>query len=160
MKLSAALILLLASAFACPSAARAQGGPTKPGAAAAEGLLISNEKQTWALYKSKDVKALAGLTSEDFYDIYPSGEVVDKKRYLQDVLETEVKDYSLGDFKVIMLNEAAAVVVYQAKVHAAVKEREIRSQVAVTSGWARRGGRWLNVFYRESVVELNGKRIL
>lgn len=157
MKLSIALTMLLASTLAglfMPSPPSTQVG------AAVEELLISNEKRTWELYKNKDVKALAELTSDDFYDIYPAGEVVDKKRYLQDVLEIEVKDYSLSDFKVIMLNEGAAVVVYKAQTHAFVKSKELKSEVAVTSGWARREGRWLNVFYRESVNELNGRRIL
>jgi hypothetical protein len=160
MRLFAALTLLLTYALACSPQASAQSIPAKSGVAAVEELLISNEKQTWALYQSKDVKRLAEMTAEDFYNIYPAGEVVDKKRYLQDVLETELKEYALSDFKVIMLNESAAIVVYRAKVRAAVKEREIRSQVAVTSGWARRGGRWLNVFYRESVLELDGRRLL
>lgn len=162
MRLFNALALLLALACAGPSAALAQGGTAAGTARAAsvEETLISNEKRTWELYKKKDVKGLAELTAEDYYDIYPSGEAVDKRRYLADVLETEVKDYSLSDFKVIVLNEAAAIVVYKAKVHGAVKEREIKSEVAVTSGWARRGGKWLNVFYRENVMELNGRRLL
>ena len=160
MRLLAALALLPALLFANSLEAPAQTDPARPEAASVEEELISKEKRTWELYQSKDVKALAELTSEDFYDIYPSGEVVDKKRYLQDVLEIEVKSYSLSDFKVIMLNEAAAIVVYKAQAHGVVKGRELKSEVAVTSGWARRGGRWLNVFYRESVLELNGKRIL
>jgi hypothetical protein len=151
MRLLAALTFLTATA---------QSGPAKSGDAAVEELLISKEKRTWELYKNKDVKALAELTSDDFYDIYPAGEVVDKKRYLQDVLEIDVKDYSLSDFKVIMLNEGAAVVVYKAKTHGVVRGRELKSEVAVTSGWARRGGKWLNVFYRENVLELDGRRIL
>ena len=160
MRLFAALTLLVASAFAGSLTALAQGGPARSNAASVEETLISNEKRTWELYKNKDVKGLAELTAEDYYDIYPTGEAVDKKRYLADVLETEVKDYALSDFKVIMLNDAAAIVVYKAKGHGAVKEREIRSQVAVTSGWARRGGKWLNVFYRENVLELDGRRLL
>lgn len=160
MRLLAALTLLPALLFANFLTAPAQNVPAKSEAASVEEELVSKEKRTWELYKNRDVKALAELTSEDFYDIYPAGEVVDKKRYLQDVLEIEVKDYSLSDFKVIMLNEAAAVVVYKAKTRALVKGRELKSEVAVTSGWARRDGRWLNVFYRENVLELNGKRIL
>lgn len=154
MRLLAALTLLTAFLFASFPSASAQG------AASVEEELVAKEKRTWELYQKKDLKALAELTSEDFYNIYPAGEVVDKKRYLQDVLETEVKDYALSDFKVIMLNEGAAIVVYKARPHAVVNAREIKSEVAVTSGWARRGGRWLNVFYRESVLELNGKRLL
>jgi hypothetical protein len=154
MRLLAALTLLTAFLFVSFIKAQAQE------AASVEEELIAKEKRTWELYQKKDLKALAELTSEDFYDIYPAGEVVDKKRYLQDVLEIEVKDYSLSDFKVIMLNEGAAVIVYKARPHAVVSGRELKSEVAVTSGWAKRGGRWLNVFYRESVLELNGRRLL
>ena len=161
MRLFAALALLMTALFAVAPEVRAQGGAAKARAAAAvEETLIANEKRTWALYQKKDVKGLAELTAEDYYDIYPAGEAVDKKRYLADVLETEVKDYALSDFKVIMLNDAAAIVVYKAKVHGAVKEREVRSEVAVTSGWAKRGGRWLNVFYRENALEVDGRRLL
>lgn len=160
MRTSAALILLLTLTFVRAPGAAAQGGASSSKNAAVERLLISNEKRTWELYKKRDVKGLAELTAEDYYDIYPDGEAVDKKRYLADVLETEVKDYALSDFKVIMLNASAAVVVYRAKVHAMSKDREIKSEVAVTSGWARRGGRWLNVFYRENALEVNGRRLL
>ena len=160
MRLLAALTLLHALLFANIPAAPAQSGPAKPDAPAVEEELISKERRTWELYKKKDVEALAELTSEDFYDIYPAGEVVGKKQYLQDVLDIDVKDYSLSDFKVVMLNEGAAIVVYKARVHGVVKGRDLKSEVAVTSGWARREGRWLNVFYRENALELNGKRIL
>ena len=161
MKMFAALIrLAAASAFAAPPSARAQGGAAAKGAASVERTLISNERRTWELYKNKDVKGLAELTAEDYYDIYPTGEGVDKKRYLADVLETEVRDYALSDFKVVMLNEAAAVVVYRARVHGVVGGREIKSEVAVTSAWARRGGKWLNVFYRENALEVDGRRLL
>ena len=160
MRLLAALTLLPALLFANAPAAHAQSGPAKPDAASVEAELISKERRTWELYQKKDVKALAELTSEDFYDIYPAGEVVGKKQYLQDVLEIDVNDYSLSDFKVVMLNEGAAIVVYKARVNGVVKGRELKSEVAVTSGWARREGRWLNVFYRENALELNGKRIL
>lgn len=159
MRTFAAAALILLCALACAPTAGARGGAAAKNAAV-ERLLISNEKRTWELYKNRDVKGLAELTAEDYYDIYPDGEAVDKRRYLADVLETEVKDYSLSDFKVIMLNASAAIVVYRAKVHGVVGGREIRSEVAVTSGWARRGGRWLNVFYRENASEVNGRRLL
>lgn len=160
MRTSAALILLLTLTFACAPDVTAQGGASVTKNAAVERLLVSNERRTWELYKNRDVKGLAELTAEDYYDIYPDGEAVGKQRYLADVLETEVKDYSLSDFKVIRLNASAAIVVYRAKVRAAVKGREISSEVAVTSGWARRGGRWLNVFYRENALEVDGRRLL
>jgi Domain of unknown function (DUF4440) len=161
MRLFVAAVLVLSSTLLGASGARAQGGAG--GAvkgAAVERVLVSNEKRTWELYKNRDVKGLAELTAEDYYDIYPDGEAVDKKRYLADVLETEVKEYALSDFKVVMLNASAAIVVYRARVHGVVGGREIKSEVAVTSGWARRGGKWLNVFYRENALEVDGRRLL
>lgn len=157
------LPLLLAAALAGPRPAAAQQRRPKPAktrAAAVAELLVENEKRTWALYQSKDVKGLAALIGDDYYDVYPTGEAVDKKRYLADVAGTDVKDYELSGFEVRMLNEAAAVVVYRARVHASVGGREVKSVVAVTSAWARRGGRWLNVFYRENAVEVDGRRLL
>lgn len=160
MRLLAALTLLPALLFANFLKAPAQCGPARPVAASVEEELVSKEKRTWELYKNRDVRALAEFTGDDFYAVYPAGEAVGKKRYLQDVLETEVKDYSLSDFKVVMLNEGAAIIVYRARVHGVVAGRELKSEVAVTSGWAMRGGRWLNVFYRENALELNGRRLL
>lgn len=125
-----------------------------------EELLIGYEKQTWVLYGKKDTKALAELASDDFYDIYADGTVVDKKQWLADMGDITVESYSLSDFKVIPLSDDAAVVVYQAQAQGAFKDRKISSRVAVTSAWARRGGRWLNVFYRENVLELNGRKCL
>ena len=44
-----------------------------------------------------------------------------------------------------MLNEHVAIVTYQVDAHAMVLGREILMKDSVTSGWAKRGGGWLNV---------------
>jgi hypothetical protein len=44
-----------------------------------------------------------------------------------------------------MLNQDAAIVTYHVDAHAFIQGREISMKNSVTSGWAKRGGRWLNV---------------
>jgi ketosteroid isomerase-like protein len=151
MRLLMTLVLLIILTGSCFGQAR------QP---AVSELLISNERRTWELYKNKDVKGLAEFASEDYVDIYPDGQVVNKEQYLRDVSDVKVHEYDLSGFRVVKLNEEAAVVVYEAKVRAEVGGREIRSRVAVTSAWARRGGKWLNVFYRENALEVNGRKLL
>lgn len=132
--------------------------PTPAAGPSVEEQLIDSEKQTWVLYGKKDARGLSELAADDFYDIYADGTVVDKKQWLADMQDVTVESYSLSDFKVVRVSEDAAIVVYKARAKGAFKDRKIESQVAVTSAWARRGGRWLNVFYRENVLELNGRK--
>jgi hypothetical protein len=44
-----------------------------------------------------------------------------------------------------MLNQDAAIVTYEVDARALIHGREISMKNSVTSGWAKRGGRWLNV---------------
>jgi hypothetical protein len=138
--------------------AQATGSSESPPSLAA--LLIGLEKRTWTLYTTKQVKELAEVTSEDFVDIYVTGEVVDKQKYLRDVAEVETHSYELSQFHVVEITPDSALVTYTAKVQGTIKGKAINSTLAVTSVWAKRSGRWQNVFYRENLLEFNGKRLL
>ncbi len=151
MKRFLALIVVVITAAHVPHA-QAQKKAAGPSETSVGDMLIALEKKTWELYKHKDVKALAELTPADFYDIYSDGTVVNKERWLRDMLGADVKDSALSDFKVIMLTKDAAVVVYTAVAHGTQNGKEVSIHNAVTSCWAKRHGRWLNVFYRENPI--------
>jgi hypothetical protein len=46
---------------------------------------------------------------------------------------------------VTMLTHDAAILTYHVDAHAFIKGKEILMNNSVTSGWAKRGGRWVNV---------------
>jgi hypothetical protein len=56
-----------------------------------------------------------------------------------------LKDYQLSNFRVTMLNSDAAIVTYNVDARAFIQGKEMSMHNAVTSGWAKRDGRWLNV---------------
>lgn len=119
--------------------------------------LISYEQQSWATVKRKDYETFASFIADDFCDIFPNGQVVSKSELLQNYIRgVDLIDYSLSDFRVVMLNQDAAIVAYIARAHGTESQSKSRAgaiselHAAVTSGWAKRNGKWLNVFYREN----------
>jgi hypothetical protein len=107
--------------------------------------LIACENETWRLIKQKDLKGFASYLAEEFYDIFPDGEERAKAELLQFLSEAELKDYRLSSFRVTMLNREAAIVTYQVDARALIQGKEVSMKNSVTSGWAKRGGKWLNV---------------
>jgi hypothetical protein len=108
--------------------------------------LIAYENETWRLIKQKDLKGFASYLAEDLYDIFPDGKERTKSDLLEFLSEAELKDYQLTNFRVTKLNKDAAVVTYHVDARALIQGREISMKNSVTSGWARRRGKWLNVF--------------
>jgi hypothetical protein len=108
-------------------------------------ILVEHEKQTWALIQEKDLEQFATYLAEDFYDIFPDGEERSKSELLEFLSNAELKEYELTNFRVTMLNSDAAIVTYNVDARAVIQGKEMSMHNAVTSGWARRENRWLNV---------------
>ena len=107
--------------------------------------LIAHEQKTWSLIKQKDLKGFGSYLADDFYDIFPDGRERTKSELLEFLSGAELQDYRLSNFRVTMLNPDAAIVTYQVDAQAVIEGREISMKNSVTSGWAKRGGKWLNV---------------
>jgi hypothetical protein len=107
--------------------------------------LIAHENETWRLIKQKDLNGFASYLAEDFYDIFPDGKERTKSELLEFLSGADLKDYRLSHFRVTMLNQDAAIITYQVDARALIQGREISMNNSVTSGWAKRDSRWLNV---------------
>jgi ketosteroid isomerase-like protein len=111
----------------------------------AEATLIEHENETWRLIKQKDLVGFARHLAEDFYDIFPDGQERTKSELLEFLREAELKEFHLSNFRVTMLNDAAAIVTYHVNARAVIGGEDVSMKNLVTSGWAKRGDRWLNV---------------
>ncbi len=159
MKQPFLISLLIVSMTASPMA-QTGNKQVATGSKSTEQVLISYEKQSWEAVKRKDYQTFESFLADDFYDIFANGKGVTKSELLQNYIRgVNLIDYSLYDFKVIMLNNDAAIVVYTALAHGTESEAKSREvevseiHAAVTSGWAKRDGKWLNVFYRENDIK-------
>ena len=156
-----ALLSITVTAISTAQTGKKQAASSKKSVAE---MLIANEKESWEAVKRKDYKTFESFLADDFYDIFANGQVVTKTELMEKYIRgVNLMDYSLSDFKVVMLDKDAAIVVYKAVAHGSesqdvsrdptTKGTVIEIRAAVTSGWARRGRKWLNVFYRENDIK-------
>lgn len=107
--------------------------------------VIACEHETWSLIQRKDLNGFARYLAEDFYDIFPDGQERKKSELLEFLRGAVLQDYQLCNFRVTMLTHDAAILTYQVDARAVIDGKEISMNNSVTSGWAKRGGMWLNV---------------
>ncbi len=106
------------------------------------------EQQMREFIKRKDLKTFGSFIAEDWYGNL-DGKDFTKPKLLESLGGANIKDFQLNNIRVTMMNKDAAIITYQADEHLIVKGKEILFHFIITSGWAKRGGRWLNVFFRE-----------
>jgi hypothetical protein len=80
------------------------------------------------------------------HDIFPAGTERTKSELLKFLSDADLKDYRLSNFRVSRLKDDAAVVTYHVDAHAAVGGNDALMTNSVTSGWAKRDRKWLNMF--------------
>jgi ketosteroid isomerase-like protein len=107
--------------------------------------LIAYEHETWSLIQRKDLNGFASYLAEDFYDIFPDGQERTKSELLEFLHGADLKDHRLSNFRVTMLTHDAAIVTYHVDARAIINGKEMLMNNSVTSGWAKRGGRWVSV---------------
>ena len=158
MKILLSLTLLLSTLSLTAVAQSALARPSQ-----VEKILIRYEHQSWEAVKQKDYRKFSSFLAPDFYDVFSNGQTVGRQELLDKYIRgVNLLDYSLSNFHVRLINRDAAIVVYEAVAHGSesqttahdIKQGEVSAiHVTVTSAWARRKGKWLNVFYRENDIK-------
>ncbi len=113
-----------------------------------EADVIARENQVWDALKRKDFDTFASFLAEDQMEVEPTG-VYDRAGTLNAVKQVDFANSSLGDFKVLKLNNDAVVVTYSIKGPAPVFSAEGERASTV---WVNRNGKWLAVFHQGTPV--------
>lgn len=116
--------------------------------------VIANERQAWDWIKAKNSDALAAALDDTFIEVTPGG-VSTKAETVAEVKTFALTDVTLSDFKVIKLDDAAAVVAYTVSMKGSVGGKPIPATApaerhATAKVW--RGGKWLAVYHQLSPV--------
>jgi hypothetical protein len=116
-------------------------------------MLFRMERRViWDAVVKKEMKVLNYFLADDYLDVSDVG-VFTKQETLKLIPDLEISSYSLSDFKLIILNNDAAIVTYSAVQHWKIQGKEAPSNVRASSTWVRRGGRWRVVFHQESTLK-------
>lgn len=130
--------------------AKTEASPTASGSPASSiGDAIEREKQIWEMLKRKDFDSFASMLADDEIEVEPDG-VYDKAGTIKGVKEIDFKSASLSDFKMVKLDDDAALVIYMVKMTAQGSEPAGEWHSTI---WANRGGKWLAVFHQGTPVK-------
>lgn len=164
-RLSAALLLCAATACApAPSnsantnsnAANSNAANANTASAATwtDADVTAGDRAAWDAIKRKDYDALSATLAEEFLSIDPAG-VRSKSETLADVKTFDLTDVTVGDFRVLKIDDDAAISVYTVSMQGTVGGRPLPagSKAYHSAAKVLRGGKWLAVFHQVSPVE-------
>ncbi len=143
------VFVLALAIFALASVTAAQPAPAADGAL--QDQLVTLEKQSWEAWKNHDGRFFSGFLSDDHIEMGFGGRT-DKATVVAGVASPvcNVKSYTVGDFKLAVLDTDTALLTYHAAQDTTCGGKPVPSPVWVSSLYMRRGGRWLNVLYQQT----------
>ena len=117
---------------------------------ALEAKIIALDKQGWEAWKSNDSKWFKENTTEGFMSISSDG-ISNKAEVVKSIpTDCKVKAFTLADFKFIMLDKNAVLLIYTAKQDAVCGGKKGPATLRVAVNYVKRGGRWLEAMYMQA----------
>jgi len=115
--------------------------------------IIALEKAGWKAWKDKNVQWFADNTAPGFLSVSAAG-ISDKAQVLESTpTECDIKNFSLRDFKLVMLSDDVVVLTYIATQQGMCSGKKIPAKVRVSVNYVKRAGKWLEAYYMEAAMD-------
>jgi Domain of unknown function (DUF4440) len=114
--------------------------------------LLSVEKQFWESWKHGKPEVFQELMTDDAiffgqYGVSSKAEIVQQQK--ESVGSCQVESYALTDPRVIRIDDEAAILLYEARQDATCGGVKVQPIMHGSSVFARRAGKWLNLYRSE-----------
>lgn len=111
-------------------------------------------KTEWEAIKNKDKKAYGDLLDDDYQGVETDGQGErNKLQAMNELVDTNVTNYTLWGMKVTPLGSDAAFVIYEVTMQFPPKSPIHFSRVYIGSLWVKRGEQWKELHYQETHVK-------
>jgi len=127
-------------------ACAAEGGPS------VKQTLIAREKEVFEAFKQRKASTFNEYLSDDFIGVDGAG-WTHKSDQADAMTDTELKDYSLDDIKLVKATKNVAILTYKLTQHGTYKGEPMPAKVFATSVWAKNGDKWIAVLHQETPVQ-------
>jgi hypothetical protein len=137
-----------------PANVNASASPTpKAEATSTSDSIIAQEKAIWDAIKTKSPDTFGGMLADDFVYISNDG-VHDKAATINGIKQLDVTDLTFSDWKILMLDKDAAIVVYTVNMKGTSGGQPMPpGAMRASSAWVNRGGKWVGVFHQDTPVK-------
>ncbi len=144
------MIMIMMIAIAASSVAFGQTKTAKDTNNSVETQIITLEKAGWEAWKNKNTSWFQTNLTEDALSVSGTG-VSNKAQIIKSIAsDCEIKNYSLDNFKFLMLDKNSALITFTAMQDGVCGGKTIPATVHATSVYVKRGGKWLNALYTET----------
>ena len=146
----AIIALLLFASIASAQRRRALKGASA-GKTSIEATLAAVEKDLWEAWKNKKPAAFEKYISADAILVSDEG-TAGKDQVVKEIPGNpcEIRDYSLSDFKVTMIDSTSAILTFKATQDYTCDGKAGPTPIYASSVYVKRGGQWLNIFHQET----------
>jgi len=115
--------------------------------------ITAKEKQIWDAIKNKNYDAFGNMLSSDMVYVGTNG-MSDKAGTISGLKDLNATEVNLSDWKTVVLDEDAVVVIYTADVKGTSGGKPIPpGAVRNSTAWIKRGAEWVVVYHQECPVE-------
>jgi hypothetical protein len=104
--------------------------------------LIDSQKAAANAEAKKDAAFFRGILAEDFTEVDPNGATTDREDFVKDIPGSDISSILLYNFKLVPLNDGAAVLTYDRVILRGKEDFGSRRYQHMSSVWVMQGGQW------------------
>ncbi len=134
--------LSLTTVFLCATVAVSIAAPDKE-------ALMAKEKSAWQAFKDKKADDFKKVVSTNLVALYASGPS-DLQGELADMPKTELKSFTISDYKIVAEGPDTVVTTYKVTTEATRDGKDISGTFYAASVWKNDGGEWKAIFHTDT----------
>lgn len=96
---------------------------------------------------------IKALTTEDHLTVTTWGGTQTREEALKTLPDLKLSEYTPGKMKITPLGPDAALVTYPLTMKGTFKGKDVPTKSFASAVWVRKGGKWLESYYQETVLE-------
>lgn len=136
-----------------PDQAVSSGKPAGTAGPPLKAMFESKIKIEWEAIKNKDKKAYGELLADEYQGVEADGRGERNKiQAINELVETNVSNYTLWGLKVIPLGSETAFVIYEVTMEFPPRSQVRYSRVYIGELWVKQGPEWKELHYQETHV--------
>lgn len=146
------ILLIMVIAIAASLTAFGQTKTSKDKGNSVETQIIALEKSGWEAWKNKNSSWFETNLTDDA--LFVSSDGVANKSQIVEFMGSacEIKSYSLDNFEFLTLDKNSALITFTAMQDGMCSGKTIPANVRASAIYAKRGGKWLLVYYTDTPI--------